>query len=254
MCTQYCPAIQPSFPGMSAACVLSHHSWLFVTLWTIARQAPLSPGFSRQEHWSGLPNPPPKDLANPGIEGVSLSLQQWQVGSLPLGTPGKLPPRWLFHTFSSFLKLPHLLLPSHWWSCLTFYRGNQNNQPGISASSYFKKHRVPSASCLQGHGPRASTLMLGFFPILCTWPLFPTQSQSFPHPGSRAVALSPSQAFCPNCVPLSFVHQSRLQLALLPCLLACPLDTGYLSQGSTQSDPVPPLPESYHWLLSVWSS
>ena len=41
--------------------VLSHFSsiWLFVTLWTVARQAPLSLGFSRQEYWSGLPCPPP---------------------------------------------------------------------------------------------------------------------------------------------------------------------------------------------------
>ena len=39
-----------------------------VTLWTVARQAPLSMGFSRQESWSGLPCPPPGDLPNPGIE------------------------------------------------------------------------------------------------------------------------------------------------------------------------------------------
>ena len=39
-----------------------------VTLWTIAHQAPLPMGFSRQEYWSGLPCPPPGDLANPGIE------------------------------------------------------------------------------------------------------------------------------------------------------------------------------------------
>ena len=37
-----------------------------VTPWTVARQAPLSMGFSRQEYWSGLPFPPPGDLPNPG--------------------------------------------------------------------------------------------------------------------------------------------------------------------------------------------
>ena len=42
--------------------------WLFVTLWTIARQAPLLMGFSRQEYWSGLLCPPPRDLPNLGIE------------------------------------------------------------------------------------------------------------------------------------------------------------------------------------------
>ena len=41
-------------------------------LWTIAHQAPLSLGFSRQEYWSGLPSPSPGDLPNPGIEPASL--------------------------------------------------------------------------------------------------------------------------------------------------------------------------------------
>ena len=41
---------------------------LFVTLWTVAPQAPLSMGFSRQEYWSGLPFPSPGDLPDPGIE------------------------------------------------------------------------------------------------------------------------------------------------------------------------------------------
>ena len=43
------------------------------TPWTIARQAPLSMGFSRQEHWSGLPGPPPGDLPNRGTEPASLT-------------------------------------------------------------------------------------------------------------------------------------------------------------------------------------
>ena len=54
-------------------CMLSRFSrvQLFVTLWTIARQALLSMGFSRQEHWSGFPFPPPGDLPDPGIEPAS---------------------------------------------------------------------------------------------------------------------------------------------------------------------------------------
>ena len=42
------------------------------TPWTIARQSPLSMGFSRQEYWSGLPRPPPGDLPDPGVELTSL--------------------------------------------------------------------------------------------------------------------------------------------------------------------------------------
>ena len=45
---------------------------LFVTLWIIACQSPLSMGFSREKYWSGLPCPPPGDLPDPGIEPVSL--------------------------------------------------------------------------------------------------------------------------------------------------------------------------------------
>ena len=44
---------------------------LFVTLWTVAHQIPLSRGFSSQEYWSGLPFPPPGHLPDPGIEPVS---------------------------------------------------------------------------------------------------------------------------------------------------------------------------------------
>ena len=51
-------------------CVVSHfsHVRLFATPWTVARQAPLSMGFSRQEYQSGLPCPSPGDLPDPGIE------------------------------------------------------------------------------------------------------------------------------------------------------------------------------------------
>ena len=41
-------------------------------LWTVAHQAPLSMGFSRQEYWGGWPCPPPEDLPHPGIELESL--------------------------------------------------------------------------------------------------------------------------------------------------------------------------------------
>ena len=58
-----------------------------VTPWTIACQAPLSMGFSRQEYWSGMPFPPPGDLPDPGS---NLHLLHWQADSLslsPLGSP-----------------------------------------------------------------------------------------------------------------------------------------------------------------------
>ena len=48
------------------------HVQLFATPWTVARQAPLSMGFStRLEYWSGLPRPPPGDIRDPGTETIS---------------------------------------------------------------------------------------------------------------------------------------------------------------------------------------
>ena len=47
---------------------------LFATTWTAAYQTPPSMGFSRQEYWSGLPFPSPRDLPDPGIEPRSPAL------------------------------------------------------------------------------------------------------------------------------------------------------------------------------------
>ena len=55
--------------------------------WTAARQAPLSTKFSRQEHWSGLPRPPPGALLNPGMEPGSFASQADSPPSEPPGKP-----------------------------------------------------------------------------------------------------------------------------------------------------------------------
>ena len=60
------------------------HVRVFATLWAVARQAPLSMGFSRQEYWSGLPCRPPGDLPNPGVKSASPESPALQVDSLPL--------------------------------------------------------------------------------------------------------------------------------------------------------------------------
>ena len=68
------------------ACGLSQVP-LFANPWTLAHQAPLSMGFSREENWSGLSCPPPGDLPNPGIEPRSPTLQANSLLSEPLGKP-----------------------------------------------------------------------------------------------------------------------------------------------------------------------
>ena len=84
---------------MRLACVLSRfsHVQLFATPWTIARQAPLSIGFSRQEYWSEVPCPPPGDLPDPGIEPVSLTfpaLAGWVFTTIATWTPVSSPGHW----------------------------------------------------------------------------------------------------------------------------------------------------------------
>ena len=60
-----------------------------MTLWAIARQAPLSMGFFKEEYWSGLPFPSPGDLPDPGIEPVSPALVDRFFTTEPPGTPNK---------------------------------------------------------------------------------------------------------------------------------------------------------------------
>ena len=73
------------------ACVvlsLSSRVRLCATPWTVARQAPLSVGLSRQEHWSGLPRPPLGIFPTQESNLCLLRLLRWQAGSFPLCRPG----------------------------------------------------------------------------------------------------------------------------------------------------------------------
>ena len=72
--------------------MLSHLSrvQLFATLWTVALQAPLSIGFSKQEYYSGFPFPPPEDLPDPGIKPASPASPALQADSLLPSPPRKL--------------------------------------------------------------------------------------------------------------------------------------------------------------------
>ena len=55
-------------------CLVSQSCWVLATPWTVTCQAPLSMGLPRQEYWSGLPFPSPRDLPHPGIEPESPAL------------------------------------------------------------------------------------------------------------------------------------------------------------------------------------
>ena len=75
---------------LPAVCVqLRSRVRLFVTPWTVACQAPLSVGFSRQEQWSGLPFLIPGDLPDPWIKPTSRASSAMASDPLPLVPPGK---------------------------------------------------------------------------------------------------------------------------------------------------------------------
>ena len=65
------------------------HAQLFVTPWTVARQAPLSMGFSRLKYWSGLLFPTTGGLPDSGIEPMSLATSALTGGFFTTESPGK---------------------------------------------------------------------------------------------------------------------------------------------------------------------
>ena len=92
----------------------------FATPWTVAHQAPLSMGFSRQECWSGLPFPSPGTLLNPEIESISPASEGWFFTTLPPVPPSSVFSPWLWPTSalpaltSSQPSCCPLLLPWPW--------------------------------------------------------------------------------------------------------------------------------------------
>ena len=64
------------------------HLCSVATPWVVARQVPLSMGFSKQEYWTGSPCSPPGPLLIQGLTPRLLSLQKRQADALPLEPPG----------------------------------------------------------------------------------------------------------------------------------------------------------------------
>ena len=83
-----CCFLRASDPAQPCACVhVLGYVRLFAAPWTLAHQALLSMGSSRQEYWSGLPFPSPRDLPNPGIKPTSPALTGGFFTTEPLGKP-----------------------------------------------------------------------------------------------------------------------------------------------------------------------
>ena len=71
----------------SSCCLVTEFCPTLATPWTVALQAPLSVGFPRQEYWSGLPFPSPRDLPDPVIEPASPALAGRFFTTEPPGKP-----------------------------------------------------------------------------------------------------------------------------------------------------------------------
>ena len=99
-----CRALEPGNLVLEGISTWSRFSLIPIsaTPWTIARQAPLSMGFSRQECWSGLPFLPPGDLPDSGIEPESLG-SPLLAGRLSLAPPGKPTGMYLVGLFSAVI-------------------------------------------------------------------------------------------------------------------------------------------------------
>ena len=102
LCAQTFPYWSTRYCEYKYVCVLSRVQ-LFATLYTVARQAPLCMGFSRQEYQKGLPCPPPGHLPDPGIDLVSLMPPALAGGFFTtIASRGTLEYKWL--SLISFLK------------------------------------------------------------------------------------------------------------------------------------------------------
>ena len=164
-------------PNWRCVWVLScfSHVWLCATLQTVARQAPLSMGFSRQESWSGLLCPPPGDLLYLGIQTTSLA-SCWQAGSLPLTPPGKPRPQTLVIKTGRYTEMsPSIEVLIHF--------SNYNYQDKITTKSSWatlfyrascNEGGVYSAPFMGSQGPMWLSVTETWLAQLWHWALSPT--------------------------------------------------------------------------------
>ena len=143
-------------------CVLSHfsHVRLFATPWTVAHQAPLSLGFSRQEYWHGLPFPPPGNLLDPGIKPMSLT--------------SSCPDRWVFH-HSGHLGRSAVHVKWKWSHSVVSGR--------LFAASWTVAHQAPLSmgSSRQEYWSGCHCLLQGIFPTQGSSPGFLRCRQTLSH-------------------------------------------------------------------------
>ena len=113
----------------------------FVTPWTVALQAPLFMGFSRQKHWSGLLFPPPGDLPDSGIKPASPALADGFVTAEPSGKP-----------IDRFTCLENPRDGGAWWAAVHWV-----------AQSRTRLKRLSSSSSRRGQEQQSRRMASGFY-------------------------------------------------------------------------------------------
>ena len=132
----------------SCSCLVAESCLSLVTLWSVARQAPLSMGFSRQEYWSGLPLPSAGDLPDTGIKPTSSALQANFSLLSHRGSPKLIVLYQLYlsktRTFRK-LRLWHLVPSLHgkqmgkqWKQCQTLFWGAPKSLQMVTAAMKLK--------------------------------------------------------------------------------------------------------------------
>ena len=106
-------------------------TWVSAAPQTVARQAPLSMGFSRQEYWSGLSFPSPRGLPDPGIELGSPALQVESLPSEPAGKPLES------HTYIETSSMIQLIWQTSWKRWTHFHIRKQNKTKWV----FIRQHK-----------------------------------------------------------------------------------------------------------------
>ena len=177
----------------------------FVAPWTVAHQAPLSMGFSRQEHWSGLPCPPPGDLPDPEMEPWSPALQAGSFLSEPPGKPTLPVSRSLILASAICLKCKCChVSPAPWVEPLRW----------IPLTSGPPPQARPLFSFLR---PCWSILRRGFVPALfCTWSVLASPLHGLtPTPLSQGLFLDRQNLSFMTLNTALFSHLSFICLGLI---------------------------------------
>ena len=123
---------------------------LFATPWTVARQAPLSMEFSRQEYWNGLPFSSPGHILDPGIETGLLNCRQILNHLSYQGSPSKVVAWAIWGIFMQFSWVSPMLINYLFSSCLSFSIGSLNKELKGYRENYFLSPTLPKS--LSGSG------------------------------------------------------------------------------------------------------